>query len=384
MTLTITAKAASMREKGEDVVSLSAGEPDFDTPQPVKDAAIKAIREGQTKYTASGGIAALRRAIAEKLQSENGLVYDHTCVMVSNGAKQCLYNVISVVVDDGEEVLIPSPYWLSTPEMVKLAGGVPIPVPCAEAEGFALTAEAVRKAWTPKTRAIVINSPNNPTGAVYDDVELKAIGEFAIEKKMFVISDEIYEKLIYGGRKHTSILALVPGLREQAVVVNGFSKTWSMTGWRVGYIAGPKEVIGTCDRLQSHATSSTATPSQYAALAALVIDDAFTSKMNAEFNRRRLYCMDRIRAIPGLSAVDPHGAFYILIRIDSLFGRSAGGRKITGSLDFCDALLETGLVAAVPGVAFGSDRHFRISYATSLAALGKAFDRIETFVKSLA
>ncbi|MCE9582153.1 MAG: pyridoxal phosphate-dependent aminotransferase [Planctomycetes bacterium] len=383
LTLAITAKAAALREKGEDVISLSAGEPDFDTPQPVKDAAIKAIRDGHTKYTATAGMASLRRAIAEKLHAENGLQYDHTSVMVSVGAKQCLFNLIFVLCEEGDDVLIPSPYWLSTPEMAKLAGANPVFVPCPEEKGFALTAEAVKKAWTPKTRLIIVNSPNNPTGAVYDDKELTAIGKFCVEKKIFVISDEIYERMVYDGRKHHSILALVPELRSQAAVVSGFSKTWSMTGWRVGYAAGPKEIIDAADRFQGHATANTATPSQHAALAALILDDSFTDGMIREFDKRRRFCVDRIKKIPGVSAAEPHGAFYILIRVDGLYGKSIGGKKVSDSLTFCEILLEKEKLAAVPGVAFGTDKHIRISYATSMGALEKGLNRLEKFVRAL-
>jgi aspartate aminotransferase len=384
LTLAIAAKAAALREKGEDVISLSAGEPDFDTPQPVKDAAIKAIREGHTKYTPSIGMPNLRRAIAEKLLAENGLKYDHTQVFVSVGAKQCLFNLQFVLCDEGDDVLIPSPYWLSTPEMAKLAGANPVYVPCPEEKAFMLTADAVRKAWTPKTKMIVINSPNNPTGAVYDEKELVAIGKFCIEKKVFVVSDEIYEKMIYDGKKHHSILALVPDLREQAAIVGGFSKTWSMTGWRVGYCAAPKDVVDACDRLQGHMTANTATPSQHAALAAMILDESFTEGMIKEFDKRRKFCCERIKKIPGVSAVEPHGAFYILIRVDGLYGKSIGGKKVTDSLTFCEALLDREKVAAVPGVAFGTDRHIRISYATSMGALEKGLDRVEKFVRALA
>ncbi len=383
LTLAINAKAAAMREKGEDVISLSAGEPDFDTPQPVKDAAIKAIREGHTKYTASVGMPSLRRAIAEKLLAENGLKYDHTQVFVSVGAKQCLFDIIFCLCDEGDEVLVPSPCWLSTPEMVKLAGATPVLVPCTEEKGWQLTADAVKKAWTPKTKMIVINSPNNPTGAVYEEKELAAIGKFCVEKKVFVISDEIYERMVYDGRKHRSILALVPELRDQAAIVSGFSKTWSMTGWRVGYAAAPKDVVDACDRFQGHITANTATPSQHAALAAMILDDSFTDAMIKEFDRRRKFCIDRIRKIPGVSLMEPHGAFYILIRVDGLYGKSAGAKKITDSLTFCEALLDKEKVAAVPGVAFGADRHIRISYATGMGALEKGLERMERFVRAL-
>ncbi|KAF0244754.1 MAG: aspartate [Planctomycetota bacterium] len=384
LTLAIAAKAAAMKEKGEDVISLSAGEPDFDTPQPVKDAAIKAIREGQTKYTPSIGMPSLRRAIAEKLHAENGLKYDHTQVFVSVGAKQCLFDLTFVLCDEGDDVLIPSPYWLSTPEMAKLCGANPVFVPCPEEMGFMLTADAVRKAWTPKTRMIVINTPNNPSGAVYDERELIAIGKFCVEKKIFVVSDEIYEKMIYNGKKHHSILELVPELREQAAFVGGFSKTWSMTGWRVGYAAAPRDVVDACDRLQGHMTANTATPSQHAALAAMILDESFTDAMIKEFDKRRRFCVERIRKIPGVSTVEPHGAFYFLIRVDGLYGKSIGGKKVTDSLTFCEALLEKEKLAAVPGVAFGTDRHVRISYATSMGALEKGLDRMERFVRALA
>ncbi|MBI2919997.1 MAG: pyridoxal phosphate-dependent aminotransferase [Planctomycetes bacterium] len=383
LTLTIAARAAAMREKGEDVVSLSAGEPDYDTPQPVKDAAIKAIREGQTKYTASAGMPSLRRAIAEKLLNDNGLTYDHTSVIVSVGAKQCLYNLIYCLLDEGDDALIPAPYWLSTPEMVKLAGGRPVFVPCPEEDGYPLKVDALRKAWTPKSRILVINSPCNPTGAVYSWDDLVEIGTFALEKDLCVISDEIYEKMVYDNKRHVSILNAVPELRDSCALVGGFSKTWAMTGWRVGYAAGPRAVIDACDRFQSHATSNTATPSQHAALAALAVDDEFTGRMVKEFDRRRRTCMDRIRKIPGLSAAEPHGAFYVMLRTDRLYGKSAGGKKVTDSLSFCERLLDMEKVAAVPGAAFGSDRHVRISYATGMGAIEKAFDRIERFVKGM-
>jgi aspartate aminotransferase len=383
LTLAISAKAAAMREKGEDVVSLSTGEPDFDTPAFVKDAAIKAIREGQTKYTASSGLAALRRSISEKLRNENGLVYEPTQIVVSNGAKQALFNLFTVLLVEGDDVLIPSPYWLSTPEMARLAGARPVFVPCPEEEGYHLTAAAVKAAWTPKSKILVINSPNNPTGAVYSWDELSAIGKFALEKSLFVVSDEIYEKLVYDDRRHVSILNAVPELRGQCAIVNGFSKTWAMTGWRVGYAAGPKDVMDACDRLQSHATANVATPSQHAALAAYAFDDEFTAGMVKEFDRRRRYAFGRVSRIPGVFAAEPAGAFYILINVSGLYGRSSNGKKIDSSLAFCEALLEREKLACVPGSAFGTDRHIRISYATNLEVLEKSFDRLERFVRAL-
>ena len=374
-TLGISAKAAELRKAGVKVVDLGAGQPDFDTPENIKTAAKKAIDSGFTKYTATPGIVELRRAICEKLEKENGLKYSPDEIVVSCGAKHTLFNVLFALLEEGEEVIVPSPYWVSYPEMIRLAGGKPVFLKTSEENGFKITTEQLRKAITPKTKAFILNSPCNPTGAVYKREELKEITEVLLENQIYCISDEVYEKFIYEG-EHVSI-ATFPGMRELTVVVNAVSKTYSMTGWRIGYMAGPKELASAVSKIQDHTTSNPSSISQYAALEALTGPQDSVKRMITAFKERRDFVVRRLNDM-GIPCSSPPGAFYVFPRISMFFGE-----KVRDSVNFCEELLEKEGVAAVPGAAFGSDEHIRISYATSMEALREGMDRLERFLSFL-
>ena len=382
-TLAVTEKARQMKGDGIDVLSLSAGEPDFDTPDPIKQAAIEAIQSGKTKYTSATGILELRKAIAKKLKDDNGLTYEPGQIVVSCGAKHALYNAITALVDDGDEVLVPAPYWTSYPEMVKAAGGVPVIIETGERDGFKIQARDLENSINSKTKVILLNSPSNPTGAVYTKEELQAIADVVLDTDLFVISDEIYEKLIYADARHVSIAALNPELVDRTIVVNGVSKTYAMTGWRIGYAAGPLDVLQGVANLQSQSTSNPCSIAQYAALAAVTGDQAFIGKMLKAYDERRRFLHQHLNALPGVQCVEPKGAFYAFPRVASYFGKKAGDVEIAGSAAFADALLEQGRVATVPGAAFGADDYIRLSYATSLEVLEESVNRIEAFLKTV-
>lgn len=373
LTLAIDEKAKAMKAEGIDICSFSAGEPDFDTPAHIKAAAKQALDAGKTKYGPAAGEMKLREAIARKLQTENGLDYKAENIIVTNGGKHSLYNLMMVLLEPGDEVIIPAPYWLSYPEMVTLAGGVSVIVPTDATSNYKITPEQLRAACTPKTRLFVINSPSNPTGMVYTPEELKALAEVVVEKDILVVSDEIYEKIIYDGAQQVSIGSLGAEIFARTIVSNGFAKAYSMTGWRVGYLAGPKEIIKATITLQSHSTSNVCTFAQYGALAALESSQDCVEEMRQAFAERRKVVLEWLNRIPGLTCPIPEGAFYVFPNI------SKTGMK---SLQFCDALLEKG-VAAVPGIAFGSDDCIRLSYATDMATIEKGMARLEAFVKSL-
>ncbi len=375
LTLAIDAKAKKLKADGVDVAGFGAGEPDFDTPQHIKDAAIAALNAGFTKYTPSSGTPELRAAIAEKLKTENGLDYKPSQVIVNCGAKHSCYNAIIATCNPGDEVLIPAPFWLSYPEMVKLAGATPVIVPTSEANGFKITPEQFRDAMTPATKMIILNSPGNPTGSVYTREELLALAEVAVEEEILILSDEIYEKITYDGAVSTSIAGLSKEIYDLTITVNGFSKAYSMTGWRLGYIAAPVGIAAAIDSIQSHSTSNPTSFAQKGALAGLKGDQSFIGEMVKAFNGRREYMYDRLTKIPGITCVKPMGAFYVLPNISS-FG--------LGSADFCDKLLDQQKVACVPGIAFGSDAHMRLSYACSMENITKGLDRIEAFCVGLA
>ncbi len=375
LTLAIDAKAKKLKADGVDVAGFGAGEPDFDTPQHIKDAAIAALNAGFTKYTPSSGTPELRAAIAEKLKTENGLDYKPSQVIVNCGAKHSCYNAIIATCNPGDEVLIPAPFWLSYPEMVKLAGATPVIVPTSEANGFKITPEQFRDAMTPATKMIILNSPGNPTGSVYTREELLALAEVAVEEEILILSDEIYEKITYDGAVSTSIAGLSKEIYDLTITVNGFSKAYSMTGWRLGYIAAPVGIAAAIDSIQSHSTSNPTSFAQKGALAGLKGDQSFIGEMVKAFNGRREYMYDRLTKIPGITCVKPMGAFYVLPNISS-FG--------LGSADFCDKLLDQQKVACVPGIAFGSDAHMRLSYACSMENITKGLDRIEAFCAGLA
>lgn len=380
-TLAIDAKFKQMKAEGVDVVGFGAGEPDFDTPQYIKDAAIKAICEGKTKYTPAAGTVELRKAICKKLKDENGLDYAPEQIVVSNGAKHSLVNVFQAILNPGDEVIIPAPFWLSYPEMVKLADGVPVVLNTTEANQFKFTAEEFRAAITPKTRALVLNSPSNPTGMVYTKEELYALAEVAIENNIYVVSDEIYEHLIYEG-KHVSIATASQAMKDLTIIVNGVSKTYAMTGWRIGYTASPAPIAKVMSNIQSHATSNPNSIAQVATIAALGGGQEEIAVMKKAFAERRDYMVDRINSIEGISCLKPNGAFYVLMNISKLKGRTMGGKVINSSDDFAEVLLESAKVALVPCSGFGADDFVRWSYATSMENIKEGIDRVEKFIKS--
>jgi len=373
-TLAITAKAKEMKQKGDDVVSFGAGEPDFDTPSHIKSSAVKALEGGFTKYTASSGIPELKKAICEKFRDDNSLSYEPSQIVVSCGAKHSLYNIFQVICDEGDEVIIPSPYWVSYTEMVKLAGGVPVILDTKQADGFKVKPDALKKAITTKTAAFILNSPSNPTGCIYDRSDLESIADILISNKTTVISDEIYEKLIYDGEKHVSFASLSKEAYGLTFVVNGMSKSYSMTGWRIGYLAAPtKEFSAAIGRLQDHSTSNPVSFAQKAALEALQGDQSCVAKMVAEFEKRRDYMVDRINSMNNISCVKPKGAFYVFCDIS---------KTKMGSFDFSKKLLEEAKVAVIPGEPFGWDTHIRLSFATGMDEIKKGLDRLDSWLKA--
>ncbi len=382
-TLAMAAKAKSMKAQGVDVVDFGVGEPDFDTPENVKQAGIRAIQSGFTKYTPAGGTDELKEAVVEKFRKDNGLAYEKAQVLISCGAKHSLYNIAEALFDPGDEVIIPSPYWVSYPDQVLLNDAVPVIVETKEEEGFRLSAAALERAVTPRTKAIILNSPSNPTGLAYDRTTLEAVASIAVKHRIYVISDEIYEKLVYDGFTHTSIASLGSEIKDLTIVVNGVSKSHSMTGWRIGYAAGPREVITAMANIQSQSTSNPASISQKAACEALRGPQDFLPVMNAEFDKRRKYMVERLNAMPGLSCLMPVGAFYAFPNAARLYGKTGAGRTIGNSSDLASYLLETAKVALVSGDSFGADRHIRLSYATSMENIRKGLDRIEEALKAL-
>ncbi len=383
VTLAIDARAKQLRAMGLDVIGFGAGEPDFDTPRYIKSAARDALDAGMTKYTPVAGTVELRMEIQQKLLRDNGLDYEIADIIVSNGAKQCLFNALSAILDPGDEVLLPSPCWVSYPEMVRMAGGVPVMVKGDEANSFLADADALRPYVTERTKALILNSPNNPSGSVYPRALLEGIAALAVEKQFYVVSDEIYEKLIYDGEEHVSIASLGDAIRAQTIVVNGVSKSYAMTGWRIGYAAGPKAVIRAMTAFQSHATSNPNSIAQHAAAVALTNGEKFMHDSHVEFDARRRLMHQLISEIPGLSAALPKGAFYMMLNISQLIGKSLNGRVIRGSDDFAEMLLESQKVAVVPARAFGDDRYVRLSYATSRDKITLGLARIAEFVKEL-
>lgn len=376
-TLATAAKAKAMKSQGIDVVDFGVGEPDFDTPENVKQAGIKAIQSGFTKYTPAGGTDELKEAVVEKFKKDNGLQYEKSQVLISCGAKHSLYNIAEALFDPGDEVIIPSPYWVSYPDQVLLNDAVPVIVETTEEEGFKLSAKKLEKAVTKKTKALVLNSPSNPTGLAYDKKTLEEIAAIAVRHKIYVVSDEIYEKLIYDGFKHFSIASLGTEIKDLTIVVNGVSKSHAMTGWRIGYAAGPKDIITAMANIQSQSTSNPASISQKAAVEALRGPQDFIRTMNIEFDKRRKYMVDRLNRIKGMSCLMPVGAFYAFPKVSQLFGKSVNGRRVANSSDLAAYLLEEAKVALVSGDAFGADAYIRLSYATSMENITKGLDRIE-------
>ncbi|KAB0242324.1 pyridoxal phosphate-dependent aminotransferase [Microcystis aeruginosa EAWAG127a] len=374
LTLAIDSLAKEMKRNGEDVCSFSAGEPDFDTPIHIKAAAKKALDEGKTRYGPAAGEPGLRKAIAEKLLRDNQLAYNADNIIVTNGGKQSLYNLIMALIEAGDEVIIAAPYWLSYPEMVTLAGGTSVIVNTSLENQYKITPEQLEAAITPKTKLFVLNSPSNPTGIVYTPEEIAALAKIVVEKDILVVSDEIYEKILYDGAIHRSIASFGPEIFQRSIISNGFAKAFSMTGWRVGYIAGPVEIVKAMTKIQGHSTSNVCTFAQYGAIAALESPQDCIEEMVKAFSERRQYILERVRSLPGLNCPTPNGAFYVFIDI------SQTGLK---SRDFCQKLLETQKVAAIPGIAFGADDCIRLSYATDLKTIEKGFDRIDKFIGTL-
>ncbi len=377
-TLAITAKANQLKAEGHDVIALGAGEPDFNTPIHIIEAAYESMKEGHTKYTASGGLLSLKKAIVNKLNQDQGLTYETSEIIVSTGAKHSLYSLFQAILDEGDEVIIPIPYWVSYPEQVKLADGTPVYLEGKEENGFKITAEDLKNVITNQTKALILNSPSNPTGSLYSADELRAIGEVCLEHNVLIVSDEIYEKLVYGGVKHTSIAQLSPELKKQTIIINGLSKSHAMTGWRIGFAAGDAKIIKAMTNLDSHSTSNPTTTSQHGALAAYNGTQEPVEEMRQAFEERMNKVYDRLITIPGITCVKPNGAFY-------LFPNATEAVRMTGfnSVDeWVEALLEEEKVALVPGSGFGAPDNVRLSYATSLDTIMEALDRIERFINS--
>ncbi|MCX8033703.1 MAG: pyridoxal phosphate-dependent aminotransferase [Thermodesulfovibrio sp.] len=382
-TLAVDSKAKEMKTKGLDVVNFGVGEPDFDTPEHIKESAIKAIKDGFTKYTPVGGIDELKEAIIEKLEKENGLKYKKENILVSCGAKHSLYNIAQALFGPGDEVIIPAPYWVSYPDQVLLNDATPVIVDTYEKDDFMLLPEALKEKITPNTKAIIINSPSNPTGFIYDEKTLQAIAEIALKNNLYIISDEIYEKLIYDNNKHISIASFSEEIKEKTIVVNGLSKSHAMTGWRIGYAAGPVEIIKAMTNIQSQSTSNPTSIAQKAAVAALKGPQDFVEIMRKEFEKRRNYLVDELNKIFGISCKMPKGAFYAFPNVNKILSKKVNSYEINSSMDLSIYLLEKAQVALVPGSAFGAEGYIRISYATSIDNLKKGIERIKKALEEI-
>ncbi len=374
LTLAISAKAKQLRAAGQDVIGFGAGEPDFDTPQPIKDAAIAALQDGFTKYTPASGIPELKEAIVEKFQRDNGLNYSSSQIIVSCGGKHACFNIMMALCDAGDEVIIPAPYWLSYPEMVKLAGGTPVILETTDATQFKVTPDQLEAAITDKTRLFILNSPSNPTGTVYSPEEIKALGDVCVSRGILILSDEIYEHLVYGDAVHRSVASFSPEHQDHTILTHGLAKAWSMTGWRLGFMAAPEPIAKAINAIQSHSTSNPTSFAQKGGVEALRGSQDHLKSWLPEFDRRRRFAHEQLASMPGVSCVNAQGAFYLFPNI------SATGMS---SSVFCERLLEEAQVAAVPGIAFGSDAYLRISYATSMENLEKGMERMARFVSSL-
>ena len=382
-TMKIAAKAITMKDEGIDIVDFTVGEPDFPTPQFIKEAGKKAIETNITKYTINRGTVSLRKAIAKKLKEDNQLDYDISEIIVSNGAKQCLFNVVMSLVNEGDEVIISAPYWVSYPEMVRMAQGKPVIINAREENGFKITAEQLKSAISASTRAFILCNPCNPTGAAYSRSELEALAEVIEEEDIFVIADEIYEKLIFDQLQFVSFAALSPKMKHKTIVINGVSKAYAMTGWRIGYAAGPKEIIAAADKIQSHSTSNASSISQYATEQALSGPSFEINRMLAEFQRRRNYIMNRMQSIQGISCQNPEGAFYVFPNISGFFGKEHNGTYIRNSYGMAYYLLKEAKVSLIPGAAFGADDYMRISFATSMEKIEEGMNRITEALRKL-
>ena len=383
LTLAISAKAKAMKQAGESVVSFGVGEPDFNTPEHIIEAAKAALDNGQTKYTPSSGLLTLRKAICEKFAKDNGLDYEPSQIIVSNGAKHSIFNACYALLDEGDEVIIPEPYWLTYPEVVKVCGGVPKYLSCKKENKYKFSAAELKAAITPKTKVLIFNSPSNPTGAVYSEAEVREIAKVCEEAEIFVIADEIYEKLCYNGVKPYSIAKVSEKMKDLTITINGVSKTYAMTGWRIGYLAAPKDVAKAIDSFQSHATSNACSISQAATIEALKAPESEIQAMVQVFDERREKLLKLISEIDGVQAIEPDGAFYVMLVVGGLYGKSYQGKTIDGSIAFADALLESEKVATVPGISFGADDCLRLSYSLSEADIEEGLKRIKRFVSEL-
>jgi aspartate aminotransferase len=383
-TLAITAKANALRAQGRDVIGFGAGEPDFDTPDHIKKAAIQAIEAGFTKYTPVGGTDELKDAIINKLKVDNHLEYKRSQIVVSCGAKHTLYNLAQALFEEGDEVIIPAPYWVSYPDIVVLAGGTPVILQTLEKDGFKVKPQQLKLAITGRTKAVILNGPSNPTGAAYSPDDLKALAAVLADTDIFIISDDIYEKILYADYPFANIAMVDQRLKDRTIVVNGVSKAYAMTGWRIGYAAGPEEIIGAITKIQSQNTSNPASISQKASVAALNGDQSVVAMMVGEFKKRRDYIVAALNDISGVRCLMPEGAFYVFPNVSAMYGRSCSGRKITNSTEFIEYLLDEANVATVPGAAFGSDDHIRLSYATSLKNIEEGVKRMKNAIAKLA
>jgi aspartate aminotransferase len=376
-TVAIDAKYKKLKAEGKDVLSLGAGEPDLDTPDVAKEAAIRSIRNGQTKYSAVTGLPELKEAIAKKLLKDNGLTYPAAQIVVSGGAKHCVFNTLLALIEENDEVLIPSPGWVTYPELVRFLGGKPVMVPTGAASGFKVTPANLAAASTSRTKLLILNSPGNPTGAIYSEAELKELAKFIVSRDLYCLSDEIYEYITYEGRKHVSIASLGSDIFARTATINGMSKAYAMTGWRIGYVAAPPALSAAISAIQSHGTHHPANASQYAAVAALKDGNGFVDTMRSHLTDCRELALRRLGAIPGLKVVPPEGAFYAFFGVEAYFGKSFRGKVMRASMDLCEYLLESQLLATVPGSSFGLEGWMRISFASSLADLAKSLDRLE-------
>jgi aspartate aminotransferase len=384
LTLKLSAAANKMKKEGIDVIDFGAGEPDFDTPENIKKAAIIAINSGKNKYTAASGILELKEAICQKLLKDNNLSYKPENIVISCGAKHSIFNSIISLIDPDDEVIIPSPYWVSYPDQVTFAGGKSVFINTDEKNSFKMTSVQFEKAITSKTKLLILNSPSNPTGMIYSKKELTEIAQIALKHNILVLSDEIYEKLIYSQEPHISIASLSPEIKEKTIVVNGLSKAYSMTGWRIGYLAASVEIAKAVEKIQSHSTSNPTTCAQWASIEALVGPQDMLSVMVKEFAKRRQYTVDMLNSIKGISCIAPDGAFYVFPNISGLFGKtSKNGVKITNSLDLCDILLKEALISCVPGSGFGAEGYMRLSYATSIEKITEGLNRLKTWVSQI-
>ena len=383
-TLAITAKEKALKAQGVDVVGFGAGEPDFDSPDYVKEAAVEAIKKGYTKYTPVGGIDQLKDAIIERMKQDYGFGYEKAELVVSCGAKHTLFNLTQAIIESGDEVIIPAPYWVSYPEQVTFAEGTPVILETREEDGFRIDPDELKKLITPKTKALVLNYPSNPTGVTYSEAELRAIVDVAMAAGLTIISDEIYDKIIYDGAKHTPVASLGEDVKKATILVNGASKTYSMTGWRIGFAAGDKDVIKAMANIQGQSTSNPTSIAQWAAVSAYASPQDLITQRTAEFEKRKNYIVDRLNSIPGIKCVSPKGAFYAFPNVSACYGKSFNGKAIGSSLDFTGFLLDEAKVAVVPGDSFGADSNVRISFATSMENIVKGMDRIEEAVAKLA